>query len=101
MTGADWTGRLALLAALARLIAFPFWGERFYIQLGTKIMILAIFAVSLDLLVGFTGLVSLGHAAFFGVAAYTLVLVSPRYEAVSLWTSLPLALAAAGLAALA
>ena len=42
----------------------------FYIDLVTKIMILAIFALSLELLVGNTGLVSLGHAAFFGIGAY-------------------------------
>ncbi len=53
---------------------------------------MAIFAMSLDLLVGYTGLVSLGHAAFFGLAGYTLALVSPQYEAASLWTSLPLAI---------
>ncbi len=63
-------------------------------------MIMAIFAMSLDLLVGFTGLVSLGHAAFFGLGAYTLLLLSPEYQAASLWLSLPLSLGAAALAAL-
>ena len=41
-------------------------------------MIMAIFALSLDLLVGYTGLVSFGHAAFFGVGAYTLALLAPK-----------------------
>jgi branched-chain amino acid transport system permease protein len=93
-------GRAALVVALVALLVFPMVGERFYVQLTTKIMILGIFAMSLDLLIGFTGLVSLGHAAFFGVAAYALVMMSPRYEAVSLWTSLPIALVVVALAAL-
>ncbi len=63
-------------------------------------MILAIFALSLDLLVGYTGLVSFGHAAFYGVGAYTLGLMAPKYEAASLWLTLPAAMLAAGLAAL-
>ena len=63
-------------------------------------MIMAIFALSLDLLVGHAGLVSLGHAAYFGLAAYVLALISPKYEAASLWLSLPLAMVAAALAAL-
>ncbi len=45
--------------------------------------------------------VSLGHAAFFGVGAYTLMLLSPQYAAASLWLSLPAALAAAAAAAFA
>ena len=75
-------------------------GTTFYVQLGAKIMIMAIFALSLDLLVGHTGLVSLGHAAYFGLAAYVLALISPKYEAASLWLTLPLAIVAAALAAL-
>ena len=44
-------------------------------------------------------MVSFGHAAYFGVAAYTLALISPKYEAASLWLTLPAAMAAAALAA--
>jgi branched-chain amino acid transport system permease protein len=53
---------------LIALLAFPLAGQDFYTQMVTRMMILAIFAMSLDLLQGITGLVSLGHAAFFGVA---------------------------------
>ena len=91
---------LVLLACLAALLALPALADRFYMQLVSKIMIMAIFAMSLNLLVGCTGLVSLGHAAFFGVGAYTLMLLSPQYAAASLWLSLPAALAAAAVAAL-
>ena len=86
--------------ALALLALFPFAGATFYTELVTKVMILAIFAMSLDLLVGYTGLVSFGHAAFFGIGAYTLGLVAPKYDAANLWLTLPAAMLAAGLAAL-
>lgn len=53
------------------LIIFPFISSNYYLNITTEILILAIFAISLNILVGYTGLVSLGHAAFFGVGAYT------------------------------
>ena len=90
---------MLLLGALL-LAAFPLIGSTFYIQLGAKIMIMAIFAMSLDLLVGHTGLVSLGHVAYFGLAAYMLALITPKYEAASLWLTLPVAIVAAAAAAL-
>jgi branched-chain amino acid transport system permease protein len=61
---------------------------------------MAIFAMSLDLLVGYTGLVSFGHAAYFGLAGYALALMTPKYEAVSLWWSLPAAIGVCALFAL-
>jgi branched-chain amino acid transport system permease protein len=91
--------RTALIAAAALIALFPLVGSTFYIQLGAKIMIMAIFALSLDLLVGHTGLISLGHAAYFGVSAYVLALVSPQYEAANLWLTLPLAVAVSALVA--
>ena len=90
-----------LLAVLAGLIAFAFGAERFYLQLFSKIMILAIFAMSLDLLVGYTGLVSFGHAAFYGLGAYTLWALSPETAAASFYLSLPASMAVAAVAALA
>jgi len=63
---------LAALVALA-LLAFPSVAGKFYLQLFSTIMIMAIFAMSLNLLVGCAGLVSLGHAAFFGIGAYIYV----------------------------
>lgn len=77
------------LAALGLLACVPLSGESFYVELLAKTLVLAIFAMSLDLLVGFTGLVSFGHAAYFGVAAYAVALLSPKYEAASLWFVLP------------
>ncbi|HEY2862494.1 MAG TPA: branched-chain amino acid ABC transporter permease [Casimicrobiaceae bacterium] len=90
-----------LLVAAALLMLFPLVAEKFYLQLVTKIMILSIFTLSLDLLVGYTGLVSLGHAAYFGIAAYTFALVSQAADPANLWLTLPLALAASAALALA
>jgi branched-chain amino acid transport system permease protein len=92
--------QVVLALVLLALLAFPFVGSEFYAGMVVQMMILGIFAMSLDLLLGVTGLVSLGHAAFFGLAGYVLAFVTPADGAVSLWWSLPAAMAAAGLAAL-
>jgi len=91
--------RLLLGLMVIGLVLFPLVGERFYIQYATKIMIMAIFAMSLDLLVGYTGLVSLGHALYYGLAGYALAMVGGD-AAVSLWWSLPWAMLLSALAAL-
>ena len=93
-------GTIVLLLCLLVLALLPAFAEKYYIQLFTKMMIMAIFAMSLDLLVGFTGLVSLGHAAFFGIAGYVLAFAAPQYEAANLWVSLPIAMACSGALAL-
>jgi len=90
----------APLVALALVALFPLSGAGFYVELTTKIMIMAIFALSLDLLVGWTGLVSFGHAAYFGVGAYALALLSPQAAAAGMWSSLGLAVLAAAACAL-
>jgi branched-chain amino acid transport system permease protein len=89
-----------LIAALLTLAVFPQFAERYYVQLATKMMVMAIFALSLDLLVGYTRLVSLGHAAFLGLAGYTLALVQRDLGLVSLWTTLPLTIGFTALVAL-
>jgi branched-chain amino acid transport system permease protein len=94
--------RAIIVGVLLVLLAlFPFAGATFYTELVTKVMILAIFALSLDLLVGYTGLVSFGHAAYYGIGAYVLGLLTPKYEAANLWLTLPAAIGIAGLAAFA
>lgn len=97
MNRASWIVFAVVGLALA---LFPMTGSTFYVQLITKTMILAIFAISLDLLVGYTGLISLGHAAFFGIAGYTLALVQPKYDPMSIFVTLPAALAVCALFAL-
>ncbi len=92
--------QLVMVLGLVALAAFPFVGTDFYIQMVTRMMIMAIFAMSLDLLQGVTGLVSLGHAAYFGLAGYALAFLTPQGEPVSLWWTLPVAVLASALAAL-
>ena len=89
-----------LVLGVVALLAFPWVGSNFYIDMVNRMMILAIFAMSLDLLQGVTGMVSLGHAAYFGIAGYALAFLTPQGEPVSLYTSLPLAVGASALAAL-
>jgi branched-chain amino acid transport system permease protein len=83
------------IAGIAFLAFFPAFGGKFYIDLAATVMILAIFAMSLELLVGTTGLVSFGHSAFFGIAAYATVLLSPKSGSTSLVLLLPAAIVAA------
>jgi branched-chain amino acid transport system permease protein len=93
------------VAAIACAL-FPLVGGRFAVDLATSIMVYAIFALSLELLAGETGLVSFGHAAFLGIGAYATVLLAPRSGAASLaWLApavlLVTAIAAAAIGALA
>ena len=95
-------GRLGfVLLAFAALALYPVVAGSYGLDLITKIMIYAIFALSLELLVGTTGLVCFGHAAFFGIGAYAAVLLSPEGEVASLAWLLPAAMLAAGVYALA
>ena len=69
----------ALLAVLALgLASVPLWAPRFWIYIATQALIFAVFAMSLDLLLGYAGLPSLGHAAFYGVGAYACALLALR-----------------------
>ena len=91
------TGRIGSLAAgilvVALLLVLPQTMRPYYVGLVTKMLIFALFAMSLDLLLGYAGLASLGHAAFFGVAAYTIALLLLR-AGIGGWIALPAALAA-------
>jgi len=90
-----WSG-LVFLA----LIALPFLantvGEVFYIALATRILIFALAATSLNLILGFGGMVSFGQAAFLGVGAYTVVILS-QMGLVDAWVVWPTAMGVAGL----
>jgi branched-chain amino acid transport system permease protein len=71
---------LAVLVGLAFLLALPFLaeaaGKGFYVTLFSRILIFALAAVSLDLILGYGGMVSFGHAAFVGVGAYVVGILS-------------------------
>ena len=63
--------RLALAVALLLLASLPWWvGNSYYINVATQMLIYAILALGLNVLVGYAGLVTLGHAGLFGIAAY-------------------------------
>ena len=90
----------ALVGILVALAVVPMVGDTYAIKVATRMIVFAIFAMSLDLLLGYTGLVSFGHAAYFGLSAYMLHLYSPEYDAVNLLGALLACLAVTALAAL-
>ena len=69
----------------------PFVVTPSYLSLASQIAITALFALSLDLILGYAGIVSLGHAAFFGVGAYTAGLLAKHYWSEPLTGSVSLA----------
>ncbi len=93
-------GRVFVVLAFAALALFPMGAGAYGIDFVTKIMIFAVFALSLELLVGSTGLVCFGQAAFFGIGAYAAVLLSPPSGTLSLLWLLPACVLAAALYAL-
>jgi len=68
-----WTESLPWVAALAFFFIFPE-----YLSLGARVLIFILFALSLDLILGYGGIVTLGHSAFFGLGAYTAGILSAK-----------------------
>lgn len=85
-------------AALAALPAMPFM-SKYYLLLAFDALLFGAIAMSLDLLIGYTGLVSFGHAAFYGLGAYATAVLMER-GVHSLWACLGAALLVVGLYAL-
>jgi branched-chain amino acid transport system permease protein len=92
------TRAIGLIVLLAMLV-FPFLAGDYPRALIAEIYIFAIFAMSLDLLLGFTGLMSLGHAAFFGLGAYAVAILGTLFG-INAWLALAagIVVAAAGAA---
>lgn len=86
-----------LLVVLAACV--PALGDVFYTRLATQIAIYGMVALSVDLLVGYTGLLTFGHAAFFGIGAYVTGILS-THGLLSAFLVWPVAIIAAMLAAL-
>jgi len=84
-------GSAALLLTILVLAVLPYLLSTYYLGLVIEILIFALFAMSLDLLIGYTGMASLGHAAYFGVAAYAVGLLAMKLHW-SVWLALPAAL---------
>ncbi len=93
-------GWTALGVGAAVLALLPYLATPYYVSLITTAMIGAMLALSLHLLVGATGLISLGHGAFYGLAAYVVFLLSPEGAPRPIWQTLPAAMVMAGLVAL-
>jgi branched-chain amino acid transport system permease protein len=85
-----------ILAALAFAVALPLFSPGYYVQFASKAMLMGMLALSLNLVVGFGGLVSMCHAAFFGLAGYMLAFQTPESGGASVWLSLPVTLFAVG-----
>ena len=68
-----WTEWLPWIAALAFFFALPD-----YLSLGARILIFILFTLSLDLILGYAGIITLGHSAFFGLGAYTAGVLSTK-----------------------
>jgi len=86
-----------LILMLLSLSLLPIYGSEYSIDWMTKTMIYGIFALSLELLVGTTGLICFGQAAFFGIGAYTVVKLSSEQSITQVEFLLPLAIFFAGL----
>ena len=91
---------LVTVICLAIAVVLPFVVPTYYVQFTAKALIMGMLAMALNLAVGHGGLVSLCHAAFFGLGGYVLAILSPRYDAASLLLTLPLAVLASAIAAL-
>lgn len=93
---------LLLVALLLALAAFPLvaplFGMEFYVGFMRRVLIIALAAASLNFILGFGGMVALGHAGFIGVGAYTVVALSDA-GVMSAWILWPAAMLVAGLVA--
>ncbi|MDQ4078321.1 MAG: branched-chain amino acid ABC transporter permease [Chloroflexota bacterium] len=89
-----WRILLALIA-----LVYPLVVRSYYLSLGIEVLIFAIFAMSLDLLLGYTGLASFGHAAFFGLGSYILAFAAIGLTA-NLFVTIPLVLLGTAIGAL-
>ena len=81
-------------ALLAALPAAP-WMSKYYLLLAFDALLFGAIAMSLDLLMGYTGLVSFGHAAFYGLGAYATAILLER-GVLSLWACVPFAILVVG-----
>ena len=95
----EWAAAVLLVALLVMPLLAWWTGERFYLDLAIRIVALTIAAVSLDLVLGYGGMISFGHAAFIGIGAYS-VGIPAYYGYESGLLHFPLAIAAAALFAL-
>jgi branched-chain amino acid transport system permease protein len=90
---------VAYAAGASVLIALPWIAPAYLLSLTIKVIIFALFAVSLDFIWGYGGLISLGHAAFFGIGGYAAGVLMMHYQITNFWVITVAALSAAALIA--
>lgn len=88
-----------LISTGCLLLVMPVFAEPFYLTLLGRIMIFSIAALSLDLILGFGGMISLGHAAYLGIGAYAVGILS-FYGINNAWLQLPIAIFGSAIVAL-
>lgn len=100
LTAVTWRRGFAAVPVVGILVLLllPHFLSTYYLGLVVQMMIFALFAMSLDLLIGYTGMASLGHAAYFGVAAYATGLLALKMGW-TVWLALPAGLLIAALTA--
>ena len=90
---------LLLVVAVAVFAALPWLGGPYTVKFATRVVAMAIFVMSLDILIGVTGLVGFGHAAFFGLGAYAVWFVTPKDDGANLILALASGVGLAGIGA--
>ncbi|MBC7317754.1 branched-chain amino acid ABC transporter permease [Candidatus Bipolaricaulota bacterium] len=91
--------RLAFLALfLAFLVSFPFWGSRYWVDVGFYVGLYALLGLGLNVILGEVGLFNLGHAAFWAIGAYATAILNARFGLPTLALLPVSALVAAGCA---
>ncbi|MBC7799134.1 MAG: branched-chain amino acid ABC transporter permease [Gemmatimonadaceae bacterium] len=93
-------GHLALGGLAVAIACLPLFASPYHVGFVATALVAALFALSLHLLVGGVGMISLGHAAFFGIGAYTVWFLTPKGGSVSILLTLPAAAIGAALASL-
>jgi branched-chain amino acid transport system permease protein len=89
---------ISCIVVVVALALIPFADSRYLIDITTEIMVYALFALSLNVIIGYSGNVSFGHAAYFAIGGYTNAILLTTYE-LPLVVSFPAAVLASGLAA--
>src|SRR5688572_11017739 len=85
-----WPMRVRLALVVAMALVFPWFADRYWLSLANTIAIAAIGAIGLNILVGYTGQISIGHGGFLAVGAYTAGLLAERLG-MPLWVTVPAA----------
>ena len=78
---------MAVLGVAAMVLVLPFFLSSFQLRIASLVFIFALAVLGLNLLMGFAGQVSLGHAGFFGIGAYA-VAVGPTHLGIPSWAAL-------------